>query len=72
MGLLVTAYGVGQIFGPIGSGIMMEITDQADIALWVAATLSLAGGGLLFGAKNLQHTSTQDTTIQGREQLCRS
>jgi predicted MFS family arabinose efflux permease len=56
MGLLVTAYGVGQITGPLIAGQLMEQYSNPEIALWLATGLSAAGTLLAFGCGERQPT----------------
>lgn len=51
MGLLVTAYGVGQISGPLLAGQLMAQSGNPVIALWLAAGFSAAGTLLVLGTK---------------------
>lgn len=51
MGLLVVAYGVGQISGPLGAGIWMEQSGNPLSALWIAGILSAVSVVLLLPAR---------------------
>lgn len=51
MGLLVVAYGVGQISGPLGTGLWMEHSGNALSALWIAGALSAVSVVLLLPAR---------------------
>lgn len=51
IGILVVAYGVGQIVGPVLAGIAMEQTGIASIGLWSAAACSLVSILFLLGTR---------------------
>lgn len=51
IGILVVAYGVGQIVGPVLAGIAMEHTGISAIGLWSAAACSLVSILFLWGAR---------------------
>jgi MFS family permease len=47
MGLLVVSYGVGQIAGPVVSGIWMEHNSNPNTAIWLATGFSAISGLIL-------------------------
>ncbi len=51
IGILVVAYGVGQIVGPVLTGIAMEQTGFSDLGLWSAAACSLVSILFLLGTR---------------------
>ncbi|MDO6459120.1 YbfB/YjiJ family MFS transporter [Granulosicoccaceae sp. 1_MG-2023] len=51
MGLLVVAYGLGQITGPLGAGLWMEHSGNPLSAMWIAGLLSAISVMLLLPAR---------------------
>lgn len=51
IGILVVSYGVGQIVGPIITGIAMEETGISELGLWSASLCSLLSIATLIGSR---------------------
>lgn len=51
LGILVVSYGVGQIIGPVVTGIAMEQTGFSAFGLWSASACSLASLVFLLGSR---------------------
>jgi len=57
IGILVVSYGVGQIIGPILTGIAMEQTGFSALGLWSAAACSLLSIVFLLGSRCPENTT---------------